>query len=99
MSNKNDLNDIYNLLGQLQGGQGAIIERLERIETQTTKTNGRVTRLEGKVLDKANVEAPDGFQQAFNKGLARVGLIMTAVAAAIVAIGNAAAQVIKAMQQ
>jgi hypothetical protein len=98
MPNKNDLNELYRILGNLEAGQAAIIDRLDRIETQTVKTNGRVTKLENKVFTKAEVEASDGWQQAFNKNLARVGLVMTAVAAAIVAIGNAAAQILKEMR-
>ena len=97
MTNKNDLNELYRILGNLEAGQEAIIDRLERIEVQTTKTNGRVTKLENKAI-KVEPDT-DGFQQAFSKNLARVGLIMTAVAAAIVAVGNAASQVIKAIQQ
>ncbi len=80
MANKNDLNEIYRILGNLEAGQASILDRLEAIESNHKPVQ------EG------------AWENAFNKNLARVGLVMTAIAAALVTMGNVIVQIIKELK-
>lgn len=98
MANKNDLNEIYNLLGQLQGGQEAILKRmdkqdlkLESIEAQTIKTNGRVTKLEAKPTQEP-------FEKTFKTVVGRVVLVTGVVVSAFAVIGSAAKAFLEAVK-
>jgi predicted nuclease with TOPRIM domain len=101
-NNKNDLNELYRILGNLEGGQQAILERLESqdaklssIETQTKKTNGRVNKLWARVFEINPQPENKDFEQAFSKNLSRVALIMAAITAGIVSIGNVVVNILK----